>query len=250
VRSRLVGSALLIALLAVLALGIPLGVVGSSRARDDVIGNLEREARSVAILVEGAVERGRPIPTERIAHVAAGHAVAITMPESPAERIGPAVPGEALGASAAVAGGGRVTVTVTAPAGLADEDAQEVWMAVVLLGLGAFIVAAGLALWLARRLSAPLEALAESSAHLGRPEFTVGDARGSVPEVRALATALERRADQIAELLARERAFSSNVAHQLRTPLTACRCASKSSRRATRPPRGTRRAPPSSRWSV
>lgn len=218
-RARLLGSALLIALIAVLALGIPLGIVGSSRARDNATSDLEREARGVAILVEEAVERGRPLSAARVEKIAPGHAIEIAMPGVPVRRIGDAVTGESLDVSTAIASGG--TVTVRASSGAADHDATEVWLVVVLVGLGAFGVAALLALWLARRLSAPLEALAESSIHLGRPEFTVEGAGHGIPEVAALAGALERRADQIADLLARERAFSSNVAHQLRTPLTA-----------------------------
>jgi signal transduction histidine kinase len=44
-----------------------------------------------------------------------------------------------------------------------------------------------------------------------------------VPEVDAIARGLDSSAERIAELVAREREFSANVSHQLRTPLTALR---------------------------
>ena len=48
-------------------------------------------------------------------------------------------------------------------------------------------------------------------------------ARFGVPEIDAIAQGLDSSAGRIAELVASEREFSSNVSHQLRTPLTALR---------------------------
>jgi signal transduction histidine kinase len=47
--------------------------------------------------------------------------------------------------------------------------------------------------------------------------------RFGVPEMDAIAQGLDTSAARIAELVAREREFSGNVSHQLRTPLTALR---------------------------
>ena len=43
-RQQLIATTALIALAAVLVLGIPLGIVESARARADALGRLEREA--------------------------------------------------------------------------------------------------------------------------------------------------------------------------------------------------------------
>lgn len=47
--------------------------------------------------------------------------------------------------------------------------------------------------------------------------------RSPVPELRDVAAAIDAAAARLAELVARERAFSSDVAHQLKTPLAALR---------------------------
>jgi signal transduction histidine kinase len=75
----------------------------------------------------------------------------------------------------------------------------------------------------ARRLARPLEAIARRAAELGDGDFSVRAGRFGVPEADAIARGLDSSAGRIAELVAREREFSSNVSHQLRTPLTALR---------------------------
>jgi signal transduction histidine kinase len=65
--------------------------------------------------------------------------------------------------------------------------------------------------------------MARRSAELGDGDFSVRAGRFGVPEIDAIAQGLDSSAARIAELVAREREFSSNVSHQLRTPLTALR---------------------------
>ena len=51
-RRQLIATTSLIALAAVLVLGIPLGLVESARARSDALGRLEREADGIAAAVD------------------------------------------------------------------------------------------------------------------------------------------------------------------------------------------------------
>jgi signal transduction histidine kinase len=115
------------------------------------------------------------------------------------------------------------TVIAAAPR---SEVRNRVLKSVLLIaGLGA--VGVGLAFALAaaqaRRLSRPLETVAAGSARLGEGDFSVRVPDSGVPEIDAIAHALGRSAERIARLVGREREFSSNVSHQLRTPLTALR---------------------------
>ena len=106
------------------------------------------------------------------------------------------------------------------------------WLLIAALGLGGIGVAIALAAIQARRLSQPLERVARTSAQLGDGDFSVRAPRSGVPEIDAIGQALDDSAERIADLVAREREFSANVSHQLRTPLTALRLRLEESARA------------------
>ena len=82
--------------------------------------------------------------------------------------------------------------------------------------------------WLAARrqssrLATPISALARRAEAVGAGQLPESSAPSGINEVDAVAEALQAGAVRLAEMLARERAFSSDVSHQLRTPLTRLR---------------------------
>jgi len=95
-----------------------------------------------------------------------------------------------------------------------------------LMGLLVLLVL-GVAWWvadrLARRLAAPLERLADSAATLGQGGFGLRVPPSGIHEVDVVGGVLEDSGRRLGELFRRERAFSADASHQLRTPLTALR---------------------------
>ena len=97
------------------------------------------------------------------------------------------------------------------------------WAALAVIAAIAVMLAAIVARRLARRISAPLEQLAEASRALGAGDFTVRTTLSGMPEIDLAGDALNATAVRLSDLVARERQITSNVSHQLRTPLTGLR---------------------------
>jgi signal transduction histidine kinase len=221
VRRRLTTSTALIALAAVVVLGIPLGAVEAARIRSEQTGRLEREADAVAGVIEDRLERGVVLtPAELAPLVPPGHQITVTA-NGRTVRAGRAITGRVSSAHAGTARAG--SVTASAPSRETDDRVHRSWLLIALLSVAGIGVATALAAIQARRLSRPLERVARTSARLGQGDFSVRAPRSGVPEIDAIGQALDTSAGRIAELVAREREFSSNISHQLRTPLTALR---------------------------
>ena len=82
--------------------------------------------------------------------------------------------------------------------------------------------------WLAARrqsntLAKPVAALAETAHSIGAGQLAAPPHPSGLGEIDDVARVLHASSTRAAELLARERAFSSEVSHQLRTPLTRLR---------------------------
>lgn len=106
-----------------------------------------------------------------------------------------------------------------------DEDwtAAQPWALVV--GL---VVIVPLGLWWGRRLAhrtvAPIVELAGQVERSGPGELAAPDRSQSYPqEVEVLAEALRQAAHRVDEFVARERRFTRNASHELRTPITVIR---------------------------
>jgi signal transduction histidine kinase len=219
-RRRLLASTTLIALAAVLILGVPLGIVGARLVRTDATARLEREADAVAAAVQRQISQHRPLDRDDLLSlVRRGDRIVVAIPGRPSFSLGPAVSGRALRVRSGASAG--PSVTVVAGAHDVDRRRREVWLLIAGLGVVGTAVAVALALVQSRRVMGPLRGLATTARRLGAGDFSARAGRFGLPEIDAVAAAQDASAARIARLVAQERAFSANVSHQLRTPLTA-----------------------------
>ena len=108
---------------------------------------------------------------------------------------------------------------------MAELRAQR-WRALLLVGAAVLLsalVATGVALVLARRLSTPLSDVARRAARLGAGDFRTVGRRYGIAELDRVAEVLDASATDIAALLGRERDLAGDISHQLRTRLTGLR---------------------------
>ena len=235
---RLVLFGLLVCAAAVAALVVPLAVAARDTVRDSAIDAAESRAQEVAVLLSGsradaaeALLPGAPsgvgtlavaLPDGRVLgpDLGSGERAAIE-----AARTGRAVTVENAGgvitASPAMGPYGTTVVLVSLDAadlraGLGPSLVALLVAGVVLLG-----AAAVTAVVLARRTSAPLTDMAGVAHEMADGDLDVRAHPSGVPEVAEVGVALNRLAGRVQELLAEERRSSADLAHRLRTPLTA-----------------------------
>ena len=102
-------------------------------------------------------------------------------------------------------------------------DARDItigWLVMTGLALGVLAVTWVVARRQARFLAAPLEQLSAQAELLGDGDLQAGSVRSGISEVDSVYQAMDLAATRLKLLIERERAFSTEASHQLRTPLT------------------------------
>ena len=238
-RRRLVIAIAVVAGGAVLLFAVPLAVVLRHSYRDEDLLRLQRDTIAATRGIDVSSGRGDPIELPRSADTlavydaggrrVAGHGPA-TAPPLVASALRTGAPADAahggqLEAAVPLLVAERVTGAVRAvrsDAGAA-RDTRGAWLVLAAIAAGVIAAASAAALVLGRRLAAPLERLAGAARVLGEGDFSVRAPRAGVTEVDAVGVALDTTAARLGDLISRERAFTTNASHQLRTPLAALR---------------------------
>jgi signal transduction histidine kinase len=229
-----------VATAAVVLFAVPLAVILGGANRTNELLRLQRDAFAATRGIDVSADPADPLELPHVAaatlgvydrsgRLIAGHGPPAAPPVAqeamraarPADQGG----GGPLVIAVPLVSGERVTGVVRAerPEGEAAGDTTEQRWAIVALGLVTILIAVLAALWLGRRLARPLERLASDADRLGHGDFTVHPPRAGIREVDEVGEALRSTAQRLEQLIRRERAFSADASHQLRTPMQALR---------------------------
>jgi signal transduction histidine kinase len=255
-KARLLASYLSLAVLVLLVLEIPLGVLGARREHDLLFAQAQRDATALAVLVQESLEHPQAqelndlvrryqgaTGNEVVVVDPAGRTLVQLAPNEPEDLdmtradLTAALNGRSStrlttdeGDPVAVAttpvqgdGTAAAVVAVTVPAGSAEHRIHvlELGLGIVAVVVLAITTLVGLAL--ARSVSRPLSRLKDSASRLGAGELSTRAVAEGPGEVRALANAFNDMADRLEELVTAQHRFVADASHQLRSPLTALR---------------------------
>jgi signal transduction histidine kinase len=228
----------------VLAFVIPLCLLVRTLAEDRALANADQEARNVAILVSGlhadprlarlvrrVDERSPEASTSLL--MSDGRVLGTTDPQMAADPdVVRAGEGEAF--TTVDDTGARILIPVLTESGTlvirttveADElhrGVARAWAGIISLGAALLVAALLVAVRLAGRISTPVTDLATVAHRLREGDLDARATPAGPPETVELGVALNRLAERVVELLAAERAAVGDLAHRLRTPVTALR---------------------------
>lgn len=232
---------LVVTALALAGFGTPLAVVMRQLNHDEAVVRLEREAARASIAItstepldEQRIELGQLAARDTFAvydtggnrRLGVGPAAADDVVErAVGGQVSDGTAGGQLVVAVPITNNERVFAVMRAATPSSDLRSQILrsWLLIVILALVILALAAVFAWLEARRLSKPVDQLAVAVTRLGSGDFTSRTTRSGVPEIDQAATALDATAERLGQLVDRERAFSANASHQLRTPLTGLR---------------------------
>lgn len=254
-RSRVLGAILSVSALAILLFGIPLAVVVDKVVGEDAALRVERAAVLASRVVPADFATGDDpveLPADR-------DGIAIGLYDRDGTLITGSGPQRADQATreallnrvvevevtgyrvvtVPVAADERVVGVIRAQQPTTDSAARTRNLILMILALGLLVltIGAGVGFVLASRLTRPVRRLRDAAVDLGNGDFTISVPPSRIPELDQAAVALTATARRLDDLVARERSFSTDASHQLRTPLTGLRAAIETELEFPRPDR-------------
>lgn len=242
-RRRLILVSLAVTSMVVVAFLVPLFILVADLARDSAMSNAERDAESLArvlsvLTVDSTVEEAiEAIGEDRISDVngsvilADGTVVGVPVPEdedlslaeSGSSFLAETDGGIAVYVPVLITDGSTTVVRVFVPDTEMRQGVGRSWLILTALGITLVVIAAWVADRLGRSMVEPVNQLAVTANRLGSGDLDARVQPSGPPEVEEVGVELNRLASQIGRLLQQERETVADLAHRLRTPLTAAR---------------------------
>lgn len=210
---------------AVLLLGVPLGIFGARYVLATEEQRVTSRVDTLARSIDNTLERGDVVSEATVERASEGSEgdlpayVVVSLPDGTQLTAGEPVSPPTIEKAKLTDGSVAVSMTVSAISAYV-KSAQTVVL-VIIAGIVAIAAGIAVAVWQANRLSAPLVYLAASAEQLGSGQVRPRLEPSGVEEIDLVAAELARSADRLAGRLAAERQFTQDASHQLRTPLTA-----------------------------
>jgi signal transduction histidine kinase len=230
-----------VTVVATVVLTIPLTVINAHRETDISVQELERAAQHTLAELPSDVSTTRNVDLPRLGD---NLSVAVYRPDGSllsgkGPRVADPVTARAKGVETnGVDGSSRVhglpvinnehldaIIRVAEPASETTDRNRNDLLILLAFDVAAVGVAALVGWFVASRLARPVRAIRDDAVRLGDGDFSIEPHQSGVAELDETAEALSETAGRLEAMLARERAFSADASHQLRTPLAALRLA-------------------------
>ncbi|HCK79835.1 MAG TPA: hypothetical protein DHW34_07460, partial [Actinobacteria bacterium] len=218
-RRRLIGIVVTTVLVTALILGAALAVYASLGIRQRSAALAKEDAVNIASLISARLKLGEAVGRNALQPYLLAEnpsTVVVTMPDGSSMTFGQQPSGPIVSASSVRQG---VAVRITEPVGIVISQ-QKILQRFTILIVLSVLVAFAIAYWRSRRFIAVFQSLAFDAARIGAGDMRPARRYG-MAEVDEIADALDASAGRVANLITQERESVRDVAHQLRTPLTA-----------------------------
>ncbi len=227
----------------VIAFVVPLFILLADLARDRAISTAQRDAESLArvlsvltveqdlmtaieILGEDRVEEVRGsvvLPGGSVMGAEVPHGEDLSLALDGSSFMAPVDGGQAFYIPIFESDGSVAVIRVFIPEEELIAGVRQSWVIVGVLGAMIIVIAAWVADRLGRSMVDPIKQLSITARTLGHGDVSARVGPAGPSEIREVGVEINRLADRIGRLLQAERESAADLAHRLRTPLTAVR---------------------------